>query len=216
VARADTCSDADESQAEETAISLLSVERCGGGRADSAVSAARSAGHGGLRRGGAALWRDQRACRRGGGGTRTSPRRLARPGRCCRAGRNPTNRRISSLALARNTAAAAAQPVNVAAAPVANIAGGTGVSPTEVNHTVTGDANLRITLGGAVAEGTTLGATASGELWGSRPRWRVNLKEVCRPTPRCLGSLPARRRGRSPVACYRPSSLTWPDPGDGP
>ena len=73
--------------------------------------------------------------------------------------------------LARNTAAAGAdQAVNVAAAQVANIAGGTGASPTEVNHTVTGDANLRITLGGAVPEGTTLGATTSGDLWGSPPR----------------------------------------------
>jgi muramidase (phage lysozyme) len=72
-----------------------------------------------------------------------------------------------NAALARNTAAAAAdQSVNVAAAPLANIAGGTGVSPSEVNHTVTGDANLRITLGGAVPEGTTLGATTSGDLWG--------------------------------------------------
>ena len=71
-----------------------------------------------------------------------------------------------NAALARNTAAATAadQPVNVAAAPSANIAGGTGASPTEVNHTVTGDANLRVTLGCAVPEGTMLGATASGNL----------------------------------------------------
>lgn len=76
-------------------------------------------------------------------------------------------------ALARNTAAAAAvadQPVNVATAAPANIAGGTGESPTEVNHTVTGDANLRIMLDGAVPDGTTLGATTSGDLWGSPPR----------------------------------------------
>jgi hypothetical protein len=49
-------------------------------------------------------------------------------------------------------------------------AGGTGASPSQVNHTVTGDANLRITLGGMVPEGTTLGATTSGDLWGSPPR----------------------------------------------
>jgi muramidase (phage lysozyme) len=73
-------------------------------------------------------------------------------------------------ALARNTTAAADQPVNVASAPPANIAGGTGASPTEVNHTVTGDANLRITLGGAVPEGTMLGANTTGDLWGSPPR----------------------------------------------
>lgn len=70
-----------------------------------------------------------------------------------------------NVALARNTAAAAAaQPVNVTAAAPANIAGGSGASRSEVNHTVTGDASLRITLGGAVPEGTTLGATTSGDL----------------------------------------------------
>jgi len=50
------------------------------------------------------------------------------------------------------------------ALPSANIAGGTGAFPNEVNHTVTDDANLRITLGGAVPEGTTLGATTTGDL----------------------------------------------------
>lgn len=60
--------------------------------------------------------------------------------------------------------------MNVAAAHPANIAGGTGASSTEVTHTVTGDASLRITLGGAVPEGTTLSATTSRDLWGSPPR----------------------------------------------
>ncbi len=64
----------------------------------------------------------------------------------------------------------AIQPVNVAAAPSANIPGGSGASATGVNHTVTGDASLRIMLGGAVPEGTTLGATTSGDLWGGPPR----------------------------------------------
>lgn len=74
-------------------------------------------------------------------------------------------------ALARNTAAAAVdQPVNVAAAPSTNIAGGTGVSPSRVNRTVTGDANLRITLRGAVPVTTTVGTTTIGDLWGSPPR----------------------------------------------
>jgi hypothetical protein len=74
-----------------------------------------------------------------------------------------------SAALARNTGAAS-NPANVAVAPVSNIAGGTGASLTEVSHTLTGDARLRITLGGAVPEGSMLGVTTSGDLWVSPPR----------------------------------------------
>ena len=46
--------------------------------------------------------------------------------------------------------------MTVTTAPDANIAGGTGASPSEVNHTLTGDASLRSMLGNAVPEGTTL------------------------------------------------------------
>ena len=42
------------------------------------------------------------------------------------------------------------------------------MSPAEVNHTVTDDANLRTTLDGTVPEGRTRATTTSGDLWVAR------------------------------------------------